>query len=121
MWNDIGMMVVLSTFARQLERELADWKVLQASTQALLEKAERELAETISVRDSLSRVADKMEESKEYNARLCESLSAELAAERALADRLAGAIARWSEIAEINFTPNIADEALAAWKEARRG
>ena len=44
MWNDIGMMVVLSTFARQLERELADWKVLQASTQAMLEQAERDLA-----------------------------------------------------------------------------
>ena len=44
MWDDIGMMVVLSTFARQLERELADWKVLQASTQALLEQAERDLA-----------------------------------------------------------------------------
>ena len=120
MWNDIGMMVVLSTFARQLERELADWKVLQASTQAMLEQAERDLAETISVRDSLSNAADKLEEDKEYNARLCDTLRDGLEQERALADRLAGAIARWSEIAEINFTPNIADEALAAWKEARR-
>ena len=54
MWNDIGMMVVLSTFARQLERELADWKVLQASTQAMLEQAERDLDAERALADRLA-------------------------------------------------------------------
>ena len=54
MWNDIGMMVVLATFARHLERELADWQVLQASTQARLEQAERGLAAERALADRLA-------------------------------------------------------------------
>ena len=104
---------------KRTHAELADWKVLQASTQAQLEKAERDLADAVSVRDSLSKAADKLEKDKEYNARLCASLSTELAAERALADRLAGEL---NPVAWIcgQDSPNSAERALAAWKEARR-
>jgi len=123
MWNDIGMMVVLATFARHLERELADWQVLQASTQARLEQAERDLADAVSVRDSLSKAADKLEKDKEYNARLCASLSAELSAERALADRLAAPLFFNEHEAlsgeNLEWTPaHVA--AVAAYKESRR-
>lgn len=53
MWNDIGMMVVLSSFARQLERELAaESDQLAANHEAtkLMGKwleAERELADRL--------------------------------------------------------------------------
>ena len=140
MWNDIGMMVVLATFARHLERELADWQVLQASTQARLEQAERGLADSVSVCESLSKAADKLEKDKEYNARLCESLSAEIASERELADRLADAL-KISDALFHAMPRNISTQAhrrsavkmatgqhpidyvrssLYAWKEARR-
>ena len=107
----------------RLKAELADWKVLQASTQAQLEKAERDLADAVSVRDSLSKAADKLEKDKEYNARLCASLSAELAAERAIADRLAAPLF-FNEHESLSgenleWTPaHVA--AVAAYKEARR-
>lgn len=46
-------------------------------------------------------------------------LERELAAERALADRLARELESWSRIAG-DYTPMDADEALDAWKEARK-
>ena len=43
-----------SASCKELERELADWKVLQASTQARLEQAERDIAAERALADSLA-------------------------------------------------------------------
>ena len=58
---------------------------------------------------ALYKTADKLEDDKESNARLCESLRADWEAERALADRLA----------DVAINQRGEAEALAAWKEAR--
>ena len=83
----------MTDFARQLERELA------------------EVTQSLAFQTQLNR--EVIEREKQTHA--------ELAAERALADRLGNAIRRWSETEGYDFTPLTADEALAAWKEARRG
>jgi hypothetical protein len=87
-----------------------------------IERIERELTDAISERDALRKTADKLDEDKESNARLCETLRADLEAERALADRLASVLRTYNydllagEM--IQFVPEH-DVALAAWKEAR--
>jgi hypothetical protein len=91
-WNDIGMMVVLSSFARQLERELAEL------TEALAEKDQL----AIDMRNQRNRAITARD------------------AERALADRLAGELQWWGDYCGDNAPASI-DLTLAAWKEARRG
>jgi thioesterase domain-containing protein len=77
-----------------------------------IERLEIELTDAISERDALRKTADKLDEDKECNARLCETLRADLEAERALADRLAKQLDGCAEL-------TAAHEALAAWREAR--
>ena len=53
-YNESAYIAEMTDTARQLERELADWKVLQASTQALLEQAERDLYAERALADRLA-------------------------------------------------------------------
>jgi hypothetical protein len=110
----------------KLERELAEvkadsdsWWDMAHSRKLQADKASRELADAISERDALRKTADKLEEDKESNARLCESLRADWEAERALSDRLAGELQWWGDYCGDNAPASI-DLAIAAWKEARK-
>ena len=88
-------------------------------------RIERELAESIKLRGFIEQAAAELEEDKEYNARLCDTLREELEQERALADRLADALAVYKGDAEHleHWMPGPAQikasKALAAWKGAR--
>ncbi len=111
-------------FARQLERELAEvTQSLAFQKQLNREVIEREkqthaeLAETNNDYRCLAELLDG-HDATECRANLVK-LKADLAAERALADRLARELESWSRIAG-DYTPMDADKALAAWKEARR-
>jgi hypothetical protein len=84
----------------------------------LARQLERELADAISERDALRKTADKLDDDKESNARLCETLRAVWEAERALADRLAGELQWWGDYCG-NDAPASIDLTLAAWKNAR--
>jgi len=88
----------------------------------LARQLERELADAISERDALRKTADKLDDDKESNARLSETLRADWEAERALADRLASVLTLYNHDLlageMIQFVPEH-DTALAAWKKAR--
>lgn len=78
---------------------------------------DQELAAATGERDALRLACARLDDDKESNARLCESLAAELATEQALADRLARSISRHDF--DGGHTPQRQQRALAAWKEAR--
>ena len=86
-----------------------------AEMTGLARQLERELADVISERDALRKTADKLDDDKEANARLCESLERELAAERALSYEMA------SQLQHASFThdPRGCQKMFEAWKEAR--
>jgi chromosome segregation ATPase len=63
----------------QLERELADNRVWSSKLADVADDLRADLADATSERDALRKTADRLDDDKEYNARLCESLSAELA------------------------------------------
>jgi hypothetical protein len=98
-YNESAYIAKMTDLARQLERELAD---------------------AISERDALRKTADKLDEDKECNARLCETLRADWEAERALADRLAETMRQIADGCNDAWDRDEATVALAAWKEARR-
>jgi hypothetical protein len=135
---------VPTEFARQLERELADSQAWSSKLADVADDLRAELAETAKDYRCLAELLDG-HDATECRANLVK-LQAELAAERALpanlldvhaicdqrdkaledlhrervlADRLARELESWSRIAG-DYTPMDADEALAAWKEARR-
>ena len=111
LWNDAGLFVVPADFARQLERELA----AEREQVAILRSDEKRLVAF----------------AKTYRMN-AEVLSDSLAAERALADRLAETLrfideeCDWNEggdYGSVTYGDNrigpACDKALAAWKEAR--
>ena len=99
----------------QMERELSQARETLAAFYAGTLKLDREL-------DALRKTADKLEHDKEYNADLITTLRCELEDERALADRLAETLANvQGDYATTGaITSSEVEQALAAWKEARK-
>jgi hypothetical protein len=115
---------VPTEFARQLERELADRREWSSKLADTADDLRSELAETAKDYRCLAELLDG-HDATECRANLVK-LKAELAAERALADRLAASLYISQEHhAEGTDMPydeaHTAERALEAWKEARRG
>jgi hypothetical protein len=119
LWNDAGCHVVHADFARQLERENQTFRAAQKACEDCdaprvdrIAELERELAEAREneIQHVLSR------------AKAINDLREQLAAERALADRLGtqleGIMDEFEYSHEVDFNSED-QEALAAWKEAR--
>lgn len=119
---------------RELERELAearkqlaDWQVLQATTERDLSAERKDHAATA---DMLTTLRCELEDERKLSNRLADgqgkliahnlNLEKQLAAERALADRLAGHLEQLAWLDGIGES-NESEQALAAWKEARHG
>jgi hypothetical protein len=124
MWNDIGMMVVLSSFARQLERELSDaGKPTDAADPngSAYARLKWWKDRTDDLQDQLAAKDAHADEIYKAAVDLAAKLEEDLAAERALADRLADAVTDLRQLLKAHGQGcGTGREVIAAWKEARR-
>lgn len=78
----------------------------------------KSIAESTNAFESMERAGAEQARRADYNHEWALEVERERDSERALADRLARELESWAAIAG-DYTPMDADEAIAAWKEAR--